>query len=263
MATKFYLHRISTAAELMFTDIFKCIDSVYNLSEWINNNDKFIYFFDSFIYNIKHNDKTNNKDLQEAKRLLNNIDKRHLYTFVGEYYLSDSQDNSEFENFNVNTLIENKNKNDPELNPDDIRVKKDLIFLGPGDYDPLKNINFYDNEFNITKLKNEDVSKLLATRFKSRIIRVFLVNKDKNKIQAAQNALNNYKKKYKGYAHLYKSEQKINNEDENITNFNAGLDIIEERDELKYNNKSTKIKKEKKEINYSNYFRELKKSKKK
>ena len=261
MATKFYFHRISTAIELMFIDIFKYIDTVYNLSEWINNNDKFIYFFDSFIYNIKHNN-TNNKDLKEAKKLLYNIDKRHLYTFVGEYYLSDSQNNIEFENFNEKTLIENRNKKDSELSPNDIRVKKDVIFLGPGDYDPLNNIYFYDNEYNIKKLKNEDVSKLLATRFKSRIIRVFLVNKDKNKIQAAQNALNNYKIKHKGYAHLHKSEQKINLKEENISNFNIGLDIIEEREELEFNDKN-KNKNNKKELNYANYFKELKKTKKK
>ena len=34
--------------------------------------------------------------------------------------------------------------------------------------------------------------------------------KDKDKIKAAQNALTNYKNKYKGYTLFYKSEQKIN-----------------------------------------------------
>ena len=88
------------------------------------------------------------------------------------------------------------------------------------------------------------------------------MDKDKNKIQAAQNALNNYKIKHKGYAHLHKSEQKINLKEENISNFNIGLDIIEEREELEFNDKN-KNKNNKKELNYSNYFKELKKTKKK
>ena len=222
ISTKFYFHRISTAIELMFIDILKNIDKIYNFSDIINNNDKFIYFFDSFIYNIKNN-KKENKEIKEAKKLLEDIDKRNLYTFVGEYYLSNKQNDNEFENFNENTLIENRNKKDEELNRNDIRIKKDIIYLGQGDFDPLNNIYFYDNEFNIIKRKNEDVSKLLAKRYKSRIIRVFIIDKNKKKIEAAQNALENYKKKYKGYTHLYKSESKINDEEENVYNYNLNI----------------------------------------
>ena len=42
--TKFYYHRISTAVELMFVDIFKYIDQKYKICDMINDNDKFIYF---------------------------------------------------------------------------------------------------------------------------------------------------------------------------------------------------------------------------
>ena len=125
----------------------------------------------------------------------------------------------------INTLLGNKNKNDVEIKPEEIRIKKDIIYLGVDDDDPLLNITFYDNNFNISKRKREEVSKLLPNRYKSKIIRVFLTNKDKKKIEAVQNALNNYKKKYKGYTHLYKSEQKMNNDEEgNISNFNIGND---------------------------------------
>ena len=88
IATKFYFHRISTSIELMITDVFKYIDLVYNIKDnIIDNNDKFIYFFDSFIHNIKNSNKDNNRNIKEAKLILDNIDKRNLYTFVGEYYL--------------------------------------------------------------------------------------------------------------------------------------------------------------------------------
>ena len=156
-----------------------------------------------------------------------------------------------------------------ELDLKDIRIKKDIIYLGTGDFDPLKNIYFIDNDYNILKIKNEEVSKLLSKRYKSRIIKVFLINKDKEKIKAAQNALDNYKKKYKGYARLYKSEQKANME-ENTFDFNHlnNIDIDEDRQE-----KTSKINNnDKREINqknnnmkvkdYSQYFNEMKKNKK-
>ena len=226
IATKFYYHRISTAVELMITDVFKYIDLVNNIKEnIIDNNDKFIYFLDSFIHNIKNSNKDNNRNIKEAKLILDNIDKRNLYTFVGEYYLSNKESENDFDNFNINTLLGNKNKNDVEIKPEEIRIKKDIIYLGVDDDDPLLNITFYDNNFNISKRKREEVSKLLPNRYKSKIIRVFLTNKDKKKIEAVQNALNNYKKKYKGYTHLYKSEQKMNNDEEGyISNFNIGND---------------------------------------
>ena len=268
ISTKFYFHRISTAIELMFIDILKNIDKIYNFSDIINNNDKFIYFFDSFIYNIKNN-KKENKEIKEAKKLLEDIDKRNLYTFVGEYYLSNKQNDNEFENFNENTLIENRNKKDEELNRNDIRIKKDIIYLGQGDFDPLNNIYFYDNEFNIIKRKNEDVSKLLAKRYKSRIIRVFIIDKNKKKIEAAQNALENYKKKYKGYTHLYKSESKIIDEEENVYNYNLNINLDEDKEDKQENlfnrmniSDLNKIKNKKKEKGYSHYFNEMKKDKK-
>ena len=267
ISTKFYFHRISTSIELMFVDILKNIDKIYNLYELVNNNDKFIYFFDSFIYNIK-NSKKENKEILAAKKLLNDIDKRNLYTFIGEYYLSDKQSQSEFDNFDEKTLIENRNKKDEELSKNDIRIKKDIIYLGQGDFDPLNNIYFYDNEYNIIKRKNEDVSKLLAKRYKSRIIRVFLINKDKKKIEAAQNALENYKKKYKGYTNLYKSEAKNSGEEKEEDNYNFNIDLDEDKEEKIFNrinkNESNKvIKKEKGKIKgYSEYFNEMKKNKK-
>ena len=273
IATKFYYHRISTAIELMFTDIIKLIDPLYNFNDLIKNNDKFIYCFDSFLYNIKLKE---NKQLEDAKIILENIDKRNLYTFIGEYYLSNKQSDSEFNNFDANTLLENRNKTDVKIDQDEIRIKKDVLYLGPGDFDPLNNIYFYDNEYNIIKRKNEDVSKLLAKRFKSRIIKVFLINKDKKKILAAQNALENYKQKYKGYTHIYKSEQKIKNDEGNINNYNLniGLDIDEERELKELNkrdnnknnnskNKNNKIKEKEKEKDFSEYLKQIKKEKEK
>ena len=175
----------------------------------------------TFIHNIKHNEKEN-QYIQKAKLILNNIDKRNLYTSIGDYYLSNdcSEKNiEEFDKFNVNTLIENRSKGDVELNVEDIRIKKDIICIGSGNGDPLNDLLLYDNDFNIIKRKVEDVSKLLPNRFKSRIISVFLTTKDKQKITAAQNALTNYKNKYKGYTNIYKSEQKIEKDKNYVRNF--------------------------------------------
>ena len=262
ITAKYYNHRVSTGIELMISDVYKLIDNVTPLIDIINSNDKYLYFFDSFIHDIKNNEK-DNQYIKKAKLILNNIDKRNLYTSIGDYYLSndDSETNiDEFDKFNINTLIENRSKGDVELNVDDIRIKKDIICIGSGNSDPFDNISFYDNEFNIVKRKAEDVSKLLPNRFKSKIISVFLTTKDKQKIKAAQNALTNYKNKYKGYTNIYKSEQKIEKEINDVTKFE--MDDLFKINKDSLNKNSILGKKRDIEKGYKNYYPQLFKKKK-
>ena len=223
--TKYYNHRVSTAAELMITDIYKLMDNVTPIKDIIDNNNKFTHFFDSFILNIKHNEK-DNSNIKKAREILNNIDKRNLYTWIGDYYFpNDLPFNylNEFDKFNANILIENKDKDDVELKPDDIRIKKEIQTFGPGNGDPFSNLLFYDNEYNIIELKAENVSKLLPNRYKSYVIRVFVTNKDEKKIEAATNALKNYKEIYKGITLLYKNEQKKRNSQNGFNDFHEQL----------------------------------------
>ena len=147
-----------------------------------------------------------------------------------------------------------------ELNVDDIRIKKDIICIGSGNSDPFDNISFYDNEFNIVKRKAEDVSKLLPNRFKSKIISVFLTTKDKQKIKAAQNALTNYKNKYKGYTNIYKSEQKIEQGINDVTKFE--MDDLFKINKDSLNKNSILGKKRDIEKGYKNYYPQLFKKKK-
>ena len=263
ITTKYYNHRVSTAIELMIADVYKLIDNVVPIEEIINNNDRYINFFDSFILNIKHNEK-DNPDIKQAKSILNNIDVRNLYTSIGDYYLSNESlyNLNEFDKFNINTLIENRNKSDVELNPDDIRIKKDVICLGFGNNDPLNDLLFYDNDYNTVKIKAEEVSKLLPNRFKSQVIRVFLTNKDKDKIKAAQNALTNYKNKYKGYTLFYKSEQKINIGEDLVHQFDINDALLFKLN--KDNSKAPKLgKKRDAEKGYNKFHEQLKFKKKK
>ena len=263
METKYYNHRVSTAIDLMIEDVYKLVDNVTPIIDIINNNDKYLYFFDSFIHNIKHNEKEN-QYIQKAKLILNNIDKRNLYTSIGDYYLSNdcSEKNiEEFDKFNVNTLIENRSKGDVELNVEDIRIKKDIICIGSGNGDPLNDLLLYDNDFNIIKRKVEDVSKLLPNRFKSRIISVFLTTKDKQKITAAQNALTNYKNKYKGYTNIYKSEQKIEKDKNYVRNFEMDDNFFKANKE-NFKKISVLGKKRGNEKGYNNYHAQLFKKKK-
>ena len=260
--TKYYNHRVSTSIELMITDVFKLIDNVINIKDIIDNNDKFIYFFDSFIQNIKNNEKDDN-NIQKAKAILNNIDKRNLYTSIGDYYLSKNlswNNLNEFERFNENILIENKNKDDVELKPDEIRIKKEIYYLGSGNEDPFNNLLFFDNDFNIIKLKAEDVSKLLPDRYKSQVIRVFLTTKDKDKIQAAQNALKNYTDKYKGYTQFHKPEQKLENNLFDLNKIEFDNELFK-NEQINYN-KDTKLgKKRNIEKGYNKYHEQLSKKK--
>ena len=258
--TKYYNHRVSTAAELMITDIYKLMDNVTPIKDIIDNNNKFTHFFDSFILNIKHNEK-DNSNIKKAREILNNIDKRNLYTWIGDYYFpNDLPFNylNEFDKFNANILIENKDKDDVELKPDDIRIKKEVHTFGSGNGDPFSNLLFYDNEYNIIELKAENVSKLLPNRYKSYVIRVFVTNKDEKKIEAATNALKNYKEIYKGITLLYKNEQKSENKE---ILFNKSYNEIFKNNKSNINKASKLGKKRNSQIGYNDFHEQLSKKK--
>ena len=214
MYTKFYSHRVSTSIELMIKDIYKNLSNVIDFNNIINDNEKFIYFFDSFLQRIKNKEKSKEK-YKNAIEILDRIDKRNLYTFVGEYYSSSkSTNNNYFDNFTVEKLIDSK-KLDSILKPEEIRIKKDVINLGVGNVDPLENVSFYDGE-KIVKKKSKEVSNLLTNKFEARIIRVYLTTNEKTKIEAAQAALYNLKKKNNdtGEVILHKSGQKERTNDQ-------------------------------------------------
>ena len=258
--TKYYNHRVSTAAELMITDIYKLMDNVTPIKDIIDNNNKFTHFFDSFILNIKHNEK-DNSNIKKAREILNNIDKRNLYTWIGDYYFpNDLPFNylNEFDKFNANILIENKDKDDVELKPDDIRIKKEIQTFGPGNGDPFSNLLFYDNEYNIIELKAENVSKLLPNRYKSYVIRVFVTNKEEKKIEAVTNALKNYKEIYKGITLLYKNEQKSENKE---ILFNKSYNEIFKNNKSNINKASKLGKKRNSQKGYNDFHEQLSKKK--
>ena len=265
ITNKYYKHRVSIAIDLMIADVYKLIDNVTPILDIINNNDRYINFFDSFIHNIKYNEK-DNPYIKKAKSILNNIDTRNLYTSIGDYYLSDKEplfNLGEFDKFNANTLIENRDKTDVELNPDEIRIKKDVFYLGSGNNDPFNDILFYDNDYNTVKIKVEEVSKLLPKRFKSQVIRVYLTNKDKDKIKAAQNALNNYTLKYKGYTYLHKSEQNTNIGQDIVNRFGIEDALLFNINKDDNNNKGPKLgKKRDAEKGYNDFHEQLSKKKK-
>ena len=244
----------------MITDIYKLMDNVTPIKDIIDNNNKFTHFFDSFILNIKHNEK-DNSNIKKAREILNNIDKRNLYTWIGDYYFpNDLPFNylNEFDKFNANILIENKDKDDVELKPDDIRIKKEIQTFGPGNGDPFSNLLFYDNEYNIIELKAENVSKLLPNRYKSYVIRVFVTNKDEKKIEAATNALKNYKEIYKGITLLYKNEQKSENKE---ILFNKSYNEIFKNNKSNINKASKLGKKRNSQIGYNDFHEQLSKKK--
>ena len=102
---------------------------------------------------------------------------------------------------------------------------------------------------------------MLPDRYKSQVIRVFLTTKDKDKIQAAQNALKNYTDKYKGYTQFHKPEQKLENNLFDLNKIEFDNELFK-NDQNNYN-KDTKLgKKRKIEKGYNKYHEQLSKKKK-
>jgi hypothetical protein len=126
----------------------------------------------------------------------------------------------------------------------------------------LKDLLRYNN-YNTVKIKVEEVSKLLPKRFKSQVIRVYLTNKDKDKIKAAQNALNNYTIKYKGYTQLHKSEQNTNIGQDIVNRFGIEDALLFNINKDDNNNKGPKLgKKRDAEKGYNDFHEQLSKKKK-
>lgn len=202
----FYLHRISMGVELMIKDILNEADSYYNFYDKINNLNDF-YKLNDYIYNEILRSK--NVKLINAKKIVERIEKRDLYFFVGEYCSSKKQYN--YDQFNENVLLSYTSSDEVPLNKNDIRIKKFKLNFGIDDNDPLKNVSLYDNKRNIIKKTGYEISHLLPHKFQEKIIRVYVTTNDEKKISAAQHALINYCKDKCGNDEpiLYKSEKKF------------------------------------------------------
>lgn len=172
-----YTHPVIQQIEYMILDVLHLADPILKISNTIENVEEFIKIDDTIIDKIYN---SNDEKLWEAKKIIDNLKKRNLYSFISE------------KNFNKTNIKKKLTVDDIiEFNCDSLSgsklIKNDIILhylcLGYTGYpsNPVDNILFYNlnNSTESFKQKKENVSKLIPDLFNENIIRIFSRN-DKN-----------------------------------------------------------------------------------
>tara|TARA_B100001250_G_C19521254_1_gene666129 strand:- start:188 stop:706 length:519 start_codon:yes stop_codon:yes gene_type:complete len=158
----------------MILDILNIADPVLNISKSVDNIEHFIKIDDTLIDYIYYSD---NKQLDEAKKIINKIKKRELYSFVCEKNFSKLDIKKKI---CINDFLEKTT----ELQKDDVIIHNLCLGYTGYSYNPVDNISFYDlnNPQKLFKYEKDHVSKLIPDSFNENIIRIFSRKKEKNNI---------------------------------------------------------------------------------
>jgi HD superfamily phosphohydrolase len=168
MHKQFYNHKIGKAVEYMIRDILIESNSTFKIAESINDISRFINFTDDIINTIKL---TNNVNLNNAKKIIKQLDKRDFYKFIDEYIIPNDISN----NLDKIKPIDILSYCDNNINVDDIIVYDKKINYNYKDQNPVDFVYFYDNnDLNKKyKLNKNNISLLLPHIFEERIIRIY------------------------------------------------------------------------------------------
>ena len=196
-----YTHQAVLSIQFMITDIMILLDKILNISNSINNVDDFCNLTDDYILtsiDILNNftnlniDPQKKKNLLECKKLLDRINNRNIYKFIGSVVLNKKKNISwnEFNSINSN-IYEN-----------DIYIHNSKIgFVSGNKNNPLNNIYCYSTKQCLKKNKNnkcfkiekEEISKLISDSHQEYIIMIY--SKFSNKDYIIKEAWDDIKKK--------------------------------------------------------------------
>jgi HD superfamily phosphohydrolase len=165
MHKQIYQHPVINQLDFMILDILTQVDTEFGISENITNIDKFISYTDNLLDRIKYT--TTN---QIAKKILNQIDQRELYQFVGEIIFDGKNEDVKLQIENNNSLITKYNL---ESN---VIITKFNINFNLKNKNPVDEIYFYKiSEPNIKyKIKKKMVSLILPSIFEETIYRIII-----------------------------------------------------------------------------------------
>lgn len=187
-----YMNGINKGIELMIMDIISKIGSVINISEHINDPERYCKLTDNYILSLVTYF-SNDKLLLEADIILNNIKIGNIYTIILEERWTPK---NEFKNLTSDNIIgEIIARCGNQITCKDLRIDIYEINFGKGKKNPLKSALFYnknsDKSFKITKFNRI----LMPSKVYETTIRIFIT--DPNNIKKKKlilNAYNDYKK---------------------------------------------------------------------
>lgn len=203
---KAYRHPKNLSVSLMITDALSLSDEYFNFSNIISHPEQFIKYDDTMMDIIRNFDDNENIDfynsnkLLKAKQLIDDLDNRKLYKFIGQILVP-----CNYINFkpDINEFLECDNpKDDKYVVKDDIEILPEYFDFGNKDKNPLEKINFY-NPFvsNPIPIHNSLNNYGYFPKVFRELI-IFVYCKNLNKVDRVIQLFDNYKNKlYKQWNH--------------------------------------------------------------
>ncbi|XP_031564008.1 deoxynucleoside triphosphate triphosphohydrolase SAMHD1-like [Actinia tenebrosa] len=206
-------HKTVNAIEMMITEALVKAEPHFTIegkdgrestiSKAIDANDMVAYtkLTDRVYYQILY---SSDKGLKEAREILQKIEQRKLYKFIGYTIPKDIPDEKDASAVQkeIFDIVKDKAK---ELKEDDIVVQlTPFKYGGTDDKDPVDNVLFFakDNDKKSFKIKKEQVSRILPEVFFEKEIRVYCKEREPTMIDMMKEAFRDWCKDY-GYKTFY------------------------------------------------------------
>ena len=157
-----YNHHTVNSIELMLLDIFNLANNKYRLFNRIFNIDEFIMLNDNII-DLIYYCYIDDKDIDEAKKIIKDIKERKLYKLVDEILVNKKDIPigilKKYNDFKDNTYV----------------YKFFTINYCNGINNPIKNIDFYNKDTKI-KINYDNISKIIPNIFEEIYLRIYKKN---------------------------------------------------------------------------------------
>eukprot|EP00188_Purpureofilum_apyrenoidigerum_P005239 Plantae.Rhodophyta-Purpureofilum_apyrenoidigerum.ctg6646.p1 GENE.Plantae.Rhodophyta-Purpureofilum_apyrenoidigerum.ctg6646~~Plantae.Rhodophyta-Purpureofilum_apyrenoidigerum.ctg6646.p1 ORF type:complete len:474 (-),score=72.29 Plantae.Rhodophyta-Purpureofilum_apyrenoidigerum.ctg6646:444-1865(-) len=161
-----YNHRVVKAIELMAVDALLAADNVLKISESISSPRDFLRMSDSLLYVIEVSD---DPKLAEARKILDRLQRRQLYSFVDEVLLPSHVAHISEED------ISTCQPDGGMLRPTDLAVYIIRANHGMGPRNPVQNVEFYRTVEDVEsfRIRSEQICYVMPDVFEERMVRVF------------------------------------------------------------------------------------------
>uniref|UniRef100_F7CIF8 Deoxynucleoside triphosphate triphosphohydrolase SAMHD1 n=1 Tax=Monodelphis domestica TaxID=13616 RepID=F7CIF8_MONDO len=193
-----YQHKIGNIIETMITDAFLKADPYiqiegtggkkYTLSTAIDDMEAYTKLTDNIFLEILH---STDPKLAEAREILQKVECRKLYKFVGETQPT-GKDRIETDEYDQlpESVADSKPESIPlpvELKAEDFVVDVINMDYGMKEKNPIDNVRFYckSDRNKAVMITKDQVSQLLPEQFAEQLIRVYCKRTDKQSLDAA------------------------------------------------------------------------------
>ena len=181
-----YQHKTTKIVEVMLSEALQLVDERFEIFASRKSPEKYTHLTDSIINEICRST-SNEKDVKEAKKIINRIQTRQLYKFCG---LVNLPTEDVFQKNDLDIAKEIAKEESETINSNDLIVQKVEISFGMKDKDPIESVIFFNKDDEPKKIKQDHISHLLPKKFEERFIRVYC--RDPSKRDAVGKALESW-----------------------------------------------------------------------